>query len=101
VVKAFGDPPPSSKTFIAAGYPNPLVFVRLALCMEVVLALALFFDFHTQYAALLLAAYLIVAAVTVFFANDKKWLWIWAKGGMEYSVFWACACVALAMLYWQ
>lgn len=99
--KAVGNPPPASKTFIEAGYPKPLLFVRFALVVEIIIATALFFDFYTQYAALVLAVLLVVAAVTVFFSNDKKWVWIWVKGGKEYSVFWACVCVSLSMLYWQ
>jgi len=99
--KMFGNPPPASKTFIDAGYPRPLLFVRLALCVEIVIATALFFDFYTSYVALLMAAFLLIAATSVFFANQKEWIWIWGKGGKEYPVFWALACIALAMLYWQ
>jgi len=99
--KAFGNPPPACKTFIEAGYPKPMFFMRFVLIVEIIIATSLFFDIYTQYAALLLAALLLVAATTVYFANDKKWIWIWVKGGKEYSVFWAMACVALAMLYWQ
>ena len=28
--KAFGDPPPASKTFIDAGYPKPLLFCQFS-----------------------------------------------------------------------
>lgn len=99
--KAFGNPPPAIKTFIAAGYPNPLVFVRTALVVELVAASLLFFNIYTQYVALVLACMLTVAAVSVYFANDKKWIWIWIKEGKEYPVFWAICCVALSLLYWQ
>lgn len=98
--KAFGNPPPAIKTFIDAGYPKPLLFVRLALASEICIALALFFDFYTKYAALVMVALLWVAAVTVFFANGKNWLWIWVKGGKEYPVFWSMVCIILAMMYW-
>jgi hypothetical protein len=27
--------------------------------------------------------------------------WLWNLGGMEFCVFWAVACVAVAMLYWN
>jgi len=99
--KLVGDPPPSINTFIKAGYPKPLFFVRLALAVEVTCALALFFNFHTQYAALLLAAYLLVAATTLYFVKEKQFLWLWVKGGSEYAVFWALSCIALSMLYWH
>ena len=98
--KAFGNPPPAIKTFNDAGYPKPLLFVRLALICEICIALALFFDFYTKYAALVMAALLWVAAITVFFANGKNWLWIWVKGGKEYPVFWSMICIVLAMMYW-
>lgn len=98
--KAFGNPPPASKTFIAAGYPNPLLFVRFALVVEIFACSALFFNIYTQYVALIVAAVLVVAAATVYFANDKKYIWLWVKGGFEYPLFWAIACVALSRLYW-
>lgn len=99
--KAFGNPPPAIKTFVDAGYPRPLLFVRIALVVELLAATALFFDIYTQYAALLCAAILLVAAVTIYFANNKEFIWLWVKGGKEYAVFWSIACVAVAMLYWQ
>ena len=99
--KMFGNPPPASKTFIEAGYPNPLLWVRFALVVEIVASSLLFLDIYTHYVALLCASLLSVAAVSVFFANGKKWLWLWPKGGIEYTVFWALACVAVAMLYWH
>jgi len=99
--KAVGNPPPASKTFIAAGYPKPMLWMRIALVVEIFMSSLLFFDIYTQYTALLGVALLSVAAITVFFANDKQWIWIWRKGGKEYSVFWALCLVALSLLYWQ
>ena len=98
--KAFGDPPPAIKTFIDAGYPKPLLFMRFALAVELATFALLFFNIYTQYAALLAAAMLTVAAISVFFANSKQWVWIWVKGGKEYCVFWALCCVILSMTYW-
>lgn len=99
--KAFGDPPPAIKTFIDAGYPKPLLFVRFALVTEVITFTLLFLNIYTQYAALLAAAMLTVAAVSVFFANGKRWIWIWPKGGKEYCVFWALCCIVVSMMYWN
>ena len=99
--KAFGNPPPASKTFIDAGYPKPLLFVRVALVIELITSTMLLLDIYTQYVALVCAGMLSIAAVTVFFANSKKWIWLWPKGGKEYAVFWALCCVALSMLYWE
>jgi len=56
---------------------------------------------YTQYAALLCASILTVAAVSVHFANGKNWIWLWPKGGIEYAVFWAIACVAVSLLHWH
>ncbi|MBX2849269.1 MAG: DoxX family protein [Acidiferrobacterales bacterium] len=99
--KAVGNPPPASKTFIDAGYPKPLLFVRLALVVELFACAALFLNIYTQYVALIVAAVLMVAVVTVYFANGKQFIWLWVKGGCEYPAFWAVMCIALSMLYWQ
>lgn len=98
--KVIGNPPPAIKTFVDAGYWRPLLFVRLALVVELLAASALLLDVYTHYAALLCAALLLVAAITIYFANGKKFIWLWVKGGNEYPVFWAIACVALSILYW-
>lgn len=99
--KMVGDPPPASKTFIDAGYPNPLLWVRLALAVELITSTLLLLDIYTQYVALVGVAILTVAAITVYFANDKKWVWLWPKGGKEYTVFWALCLVVVALLYWH
>ena len=99
--KAFGDPPPASKTFIDAGYPKPLLFVRLALIVELFMCTLLLLNIYTQYVSLIVAAFLVIAAITVFFANDKKPTWLWVKGGFEYPLFWSITCIALSMLTWE
>lgn len=99
--KAFGNPPPASGFFTQAGYPNPLLFMRMALVVELFASSMLFLDIYTQYVALMCAGMLGVAAISVFFANDKQWIWLWPKGGKEYPVFWALCLIALSLLYWQ
>lgn len=99
--KTFGNPPPGIEIFSKAGYKNPLLFMRLAMVVEFTAVAALFLDFYTQYAALLCASLLVAAAATLYVANDKKLIWLWPKGGMEYPVFWSFVCIAVAMLYWQ
>ena len=99
--KAIGNPPPAIELFTKNGFPNPIVFVRIALVIELVASTALFFNIYTQYIALLCACILGAAAVSIFLANDKKWVWLWPKGGKEYTVFWALCCIAVSMLYWQ
>lgn len=99
--KAFGNPPPASEFFTKAGYSRPFLFMRIALVIEVMTSTMLFLNIYTQYVALLCAGMLSVAAVSVFFANDRQWIWLWPKGGKEYPVFWALTCVAVSMLYWH
>lgn len=98
--KVVGNPPPAIKTFIDAGYPKPLLFVKFALVVELITFTLLFLNIYTQYVALMAAGMLSVAAISVFFANGKTWVWIWAKGGKEFCVFWALCCVVVSMLYW-
>jgi len=99
--KLVGDPPPASKTFIDAGYPKPLLWMRFALTVELVTCAMLALDIYTQYVALVGAALLSVAAITVYFANNKTWVWLWPKGGKEYTVFWALCLIAVSLLYWR
>lgn len=99
--KAFGNPPPASGFFVAAGYPKPLFVMRLALVVELFASSLLLLNIYTQYVALLCAAMLVVAAVSIVFERGKKFVWLWPKGGMEYAVFWGLCCVAVSMLYWQ
>ena len=40
------------------------------------------------------------AAVAVCFFN-RSVKWLWNLGGTEFPVFWAIACVVVAMLYWN
>lgn len=98
--KIVGNPPPALGFFVQAGFKPPLFYMRLALVTESIAALGLLFDVYTQWAALLGAASLIVAAVAVCFFN-RSVKWLWNLGGMEFCVFWALACIALAMLVWN
>ena len=86
--------------FKIVGNPPPALYMRLALVAESVAALGLLFGVYTQWSALLGAVSLTVAAVAVCFFN-RSVKWLWNLGGMEFPVFWAIACVAVAMLYWN
>ena len=97
--KIAGNPPPALDFFEKAGFKPPVLYLRVATVVEIVAALGLLLAIYTQWAALLAAAYLAVAAVGVCFFN-RSLKWLWNLGGMEYCVFWAIACVAVAMLYW-
>ena len=99
--RAFGNPPPASGFFKAAGYPNPMLVMRVALAIELVSSTLLLLNIYTQYVALLCALILGVAAVSIIFERGKNFVWLWPKGGMEYAVFWSICCVIVSMLYWQ
>jgi len=98
--KIFGDPPPALGFFVQAGFKPPAFYMRVALVVESVAALGLLFGIYTQWAALLGAASLAVAAVAVCVLN-RSLKWLWNLGGMEFPVFWAIACIVVAMLYWN
>lgn len=98
--KVFGNPPPALGFFKAAGFKPPELFMRAALVVELIAALGLLFGIYTQWAALLAAASLGVAAIAVCFAN-RCVKWLWNLGGFEFPLFWALTCVAVAMLHWN
>lgn len=98
--KAVGNPPPASNFFTAAGYPKPFLVMRMALVVELIASTLLLLNIYTQYVALVCACMLSVAAISIFFERGKKFVWLWPKGGMEYTVFWALTLIAVSMLYW-
>lgn len=98
--KVVGNPPPALSFFEKAGFKPPALYMRITTVVNTVAALGLVFAIYTEWAALLAAASLTVAAVAVCFFNGSV-KWLWNLGGMEYCVFWALACVAVAMLYWD
>ena len=98
--KVAGNPPPALGFFVQAGFRPAAFYMRLALVVESIAALGLLFGIHTQWAALLAAANLAVAAIAVCFAN-RSVKWLWNLGGMEFPVFWSIACIGVAMLHWN
>lgn len=97
--KIVGNPPPALGFFKAAGFRPAAVWMRVAMVVELVAAIALLFGIYTQWVALIAAASLAVAAVAVCFANRCA-KWLWNLNGMEFPIFWALCCVVVAMLYW-
>lgn len=97
--KIVGNPPPALGFFVQAGFRPPALYMKLATVVESIAALGLLFGVYTHWAALLGAATLTVAAVAVCFFN-RSVKWLWNLGGMEFPVFWALACIAVALLYW-
>lgn len=98
--KIFGDPPPALGFFVQAGFKPPALYMRIATVVESLAALGLILGVYTQWAALLGAATLTVAAIAVCFFN-RSVKWLWNLGGMEFPVFWALACLAVALLHWS
>lgn len=98
--KIVGNPPPALGFFKAAGFKPPAFYMRVALVVELTVAITLLFGIYTQWAALLAAASLSVAAIAICFAN-RSVKWLWNLNGMEFPVFWAIACVVAAMLHWN
>ena len=99
-LKTVGSPPPALEFFVKAGLKPPALYMRLAVVVESVAGLGMFFGIYTQWSALLAASALMVAAVAVCSAN-RSVIWMWNKGGMEYPVFWAITCIAVALLHWR
>lgn len=97
--KIVGNPPPALGFFVQAGFRPPALYMKLATVVESIAALGLLFGVYTHWAALLGAATLTTAAIAVCFFN-RSVKWLWNLGGMEFPVFWALACIAVALLYW-
>ena len=97
--KTVGSPPPALEFFAKAGFKPAVFYMRLAVVVEILAALGLFFGIYTQWAALLAAGVLAVAAVAVCLHNDSV-KWMWNLGGIEYQVFWGITCIAVALLHW-
>ncbi len=98
--KTVGSPPPALAFFEQAGFRPASLYMRLAVVVEVLAGSALFLGFYTKWAALLIAGALVVAAIAVCFHN-RSVKWMWNQGGMEYPVFWAITCIAVALLHWN
>jgi putative oxidoreductase len=97
--KIVGNPPPALGFFKAAGFKPAGFFMRLAMCVEIIAAFGLILGIYTQWAAVLAALSLAIAAVAVCFAN-RGYKWLWNLNGIEFPIFWAISCVVVAMLNW-
>jgi putative oxidoreductase len=75
-------------------YP-PKAWIFACMAMEVIGSIGLVFAVYTRYVAILIAAFLFVAAWAVWRYSKGKWLW--NIGGYEYPVFWAICCIVVAM----
>jgi putative oxidoreductase len=86
--------PASANFFIAAKFNPPKPWMYLAGSIETVLAIGLIFGILTPYVAALACLHLLVAAAATYKVTRK---WLWHIGGAEYCVFWALACLVVAM----
>src|SRR5207247_6976338 len=77
----------------------PELWVYSAAFFEALAAVGLVLGIYTRWTALLGAFVLFVAAAALFKVGGFKWLW--NLGGFEYPVFWALACVAVALNAWK
>jgi putative oxidoreductase len=75
-------------------YP-PKAWIFSCMTMEVIGSIGLVFAIYTRYVAILIAAFLFVAAWAVWRYSNGKWLW--NIGGYEYPVFWAICCIVVAV----
>ena len=80
--------------FVAAKFQPPKFWMYLACVIEVVLAICLIFGIFTALAGAITCIHLLVAAAGVYKVTGK---WLWNIGGYEYCLFWALACLVVAM----
>ena len=84
--------------FVAAKFKPPAAWMYAACVIEIVVAIGLIFGIYTAYAGALGFVHLLVAGAAVLKVTEGKWLW--NIGGCEYCVFWAIACLVVAMRAW-
>lgn len=89
--------PKALELFGAFGFRPAKLWLNVACVIEIVVAAALLFAIYTRYAAALGALHLLIAAAATYRHNRK---WLWHVGGAEYCVFWAIACIVVAMHGW-
>lgn len=85
--------------FGSVGFPAPEFFVGLALTMELIVAIAMITNVGVKYAAILSIGLMAVAAMAQFISKGPGWYW--ARGGIEYLVFWGLASVAVFLDDWR
>jgi putative oxidoreductase len=86
--------PAALEFFKAAAFKPPAGWLYLACFIEVFLAIGLILGILTQFVAAIAAVHLLVAGAATYKVTGK---WLWNIGGAEYCVFWALACVVVAM----
>ena len=85
--------------FAKAGFSPADAWVYVAAASETAVGVALVLGICTRFAALGGAAVLAVAVYALQVV--KGFGWTWNTGGYEYPVFWAIACLAIAVEEWK
>ncbi len=87
--------PAALEFFNAAGFKPPAFWMYLAGAIETVLAIGLVLGVYPVIFGAVACFHLMVAAGATYKVNGK---WLWHIGGVEYCVFWAIACLVVAMV---
>jgi putative oxidoreductase len=85
--------------FAKAGFHPPEAWVYIAAAAETLTGIALILGVCTRFAALGAAAVLAIAVYSLQVV--KGFGWTWNTGGYEYPVFWAIACLVVALEAWK
>jgi putative oxidoreductase len=85
--------------FTKAGFRPPELWVYLAATAETLTGIALVLGICTRYAAIGAAFVLAMAVYALQMVSGFGWTW--NTGGYEYPVFWAIACLVVALEAWK
>ena len=89
--------PATLEFFVKAGFKPAALWMYIAGTIETALCAGLVFAIYTPYVAAIAAIHLLVAAAATYKVTKS---WIWVIGGIEYCVFWAIACLVVALHTW-
>ena len=86
--------PQALQFYVDVGFKPPKFWMYLAGAIETVLTITLLFDIYTVFFGVIAFIHLMVAAAATYKLTK---CWIWVIGGIEYCIFWAICCLAVAM----
>ena len=90
---------PTLAFFAKAGLTPAPLFLGMAVVCEALAFLGLTFGLFTRWIGLLSFGCMVVAAYAIL--QTKGVNWYWAKGGIEYLVFWGITSLAIAIDAWR
>jgi len=82
------------KFYVDVGFKPAKGWMYFSAVVEAFLTVTLLFGIYTRYAALIAFIHLSVAAAAQYKLTRN---WTWVIGGIEYCVFWALCCLAIAI----